>query len=139
MNLELRFKEFYPHPIAAVWAALTDPNALAVWLMRNDFEPRVGKRFTFRDEPTAEWRGWIDCEVIALEPPCRMVWSWQSTADDQPTKVTIELRAVAGGTELTLVHSGETDPARRSRYASGWPGKFAALHSLLSTAEPTRT
>jgi uncharacterized protein YndB with AHSA1/START domain len=139
MKLELRFQEFYPHPIEAVWAALADPAALAVWLMPNDFEPRVGKRCTFRGEPTSEWRGWMDCEVLALEPPSRMVWSWRSTEDGPLTQVTFDLRTVAGGTELTLVHSGETDPAWRSRYASGWPEKLATLRGLLVQAQPNRT
>jgi uncharacterized protein YndB with AHSA1/START domain len=29
----------YPHPIARVWFALTDADALARWLMPNDFRP----------------------------------------------------------------------------------------------------
>jgi DNA-binding transcriptional ArsR family regulator len=59
-NSTLSRKEFYPHPIEKVWAATTDPAALAVWLMTNDFELRVGKRFRFWNEPAKpEWRGWI--------------------------------------------------------------------------------
>jgi uncharacterized protein YndB with AHSA1/START domain len=139
MNLELRFQEFYPHPIEAVWAALTDPAALAVWLMANDFAPRVGRHFTFRDAPTPEWRGWIDCEVLTLEPPSRMVWSWRSSDDGPLTQVEILLRTVGGGTELKLAHTGETDPARSSRYASGWPGKLAALRNLLLQSQSKLT
>ncbi len=40
----LRKEVFYPHPRDKVWAALTTPEALAEWLMPNDFEPVVGKR-----------------------------------------------------------------------------------------------
>lgn len=139
MNLELRFREFYPHPIGAVWAAITDPAALAVWLMPNDFAPQVGKRFTFREAPTPQWRGWIDCEVLALEPPSRMVWSWRSSDDGPLTQVEILLRTVAGGTELTLAHTGETDPERSSRYASGWPAKLAGLRERLLQSQSQRT
>jgi uncharacterized protein YndB with AHSA1/START domain len=39
---------FHPHPREQVWAALVDPKALGLWLMPNDFEPRVGHAFTFR-------------------------------------------------------------------------------------------
>ncbi|MGH7001873.1 MAG: SRPBCC family protein, partial [Stellaceae bacterium] len=67
-------REFYPRPIEKVWAALTDSEALADWLMANDFEPRVGRRFTFHSDPIPGWRGRVDCEVVALEPPSRMVW-----------------------------------------------------------------
>jgi len=139
MKLDLSFREFYPHPIEAVWAAITDPAALAAWLMPNDFEPRVGKRFTFRGEPVPGWRGWIDCEVIALEPPSRMVWSWRSTDEDPPMQVEIQLRTVEGGTELTLAHTGETDPERGTRYASGWPPKLAELRNQLLQAQQNRT
>jgi uncharacterized protein YndB with AHSA1/START domain len=37
-----------PQPPDAVWRAITDPETLAQWMFPNDFEPRVGHRFTFR-------------------------------------------------------------------------------------------
>ena len=44
---------WYPHPPARVWMALTDRDALARWLMPNDFEPRVGREFKRRlGDPT---------------------------------------------------------------------------------------
>jgi uncharacterized protein YndB with AHSA1/START domain len=134
VSMDLFFREFYPHPIGKVWAALTDPVALAAWLMENDFEPIIGKRFSFRPQPVGGGRGLIECEVLALEPPARMVWSWQSTETDPPGRVEINLKAVEGGTELTLAHTGETDPERRAQYASGWAGKFAQLHKQLSSS-----
>jgi uncharacterized protein YndB with AHSA1/START domain len=73
MKLEILLVEDYAHPIEKVWAALIEPAALAQWLMANDFEPRVGKRFTLRGEPTPQWRGWMDCELLEMEPPRWMV------------------------------------------------------------------
>jgi len=32
----------YRNPVLAVWQALTDPSALASWLMPNDFVPTGG-------------------------------------------------------------------------------------------------
>src|SRR5580692_3749913 len=43
----------YRHPIERVWAALTSSEALAAWLMPNDFVPEVGHRFTLRTRPAA--------------------------------------------------------------------------------------
>ncbi len=37
-----------PYPAPRVWAALTSSEALAAWLMPNDFQPVVGHRFAFR-------------------------------------------------------------------------------------------
>jgi uncharacterized protein YndB with AHSA1/START domain len=135
MKLDLHFRELYPHPIEAVWAAISDSTALAVWLMPNDFEPRVGKRFTFRRNPTLEWRDSIECEVLAIEPPARIVWSWKSSEGSSPGRVEIRLRSVEGGTELILDHIGEPDSRRRAGYEAGWPGKFAVLRDQLSLAQ----
>jgi uncharacterized protein YndB with AHSA1/START domain len=35
----------YAHPIETVWEVVTDPDAIAAWLMPNDFAPVVGHRF----------------------------------------------------------------------------------------------
>ena len=36
--------------------------------MRNDFQPTVGHRFTFRADPMPHWNGVTDCEVLVVEP-----------------------------------------------------------------------
>jgi hypothetical protein len=44
----------YPYPVERVWRALTDSRALAKWLLPNDFEPRLGHKFSFvREHPGA--------------------------------------------------------------------------------------
>ena len=40
-----------PYPPEKVWRALTDPRLVAEWLMENDFEPTVGRKFNFRTKP----------------------------------------------------------------------------------------
>ena len=32
-----------PHPPAKIWRALTQPHLIAEWLMKNDFQPVVGR------------------------------------------------------------------------------------------------
>ena len=135
MKLEILLVEDYTHPIEKVWAALTDSAALAQWLMVNDFEPRIGKRFTLRAEPTPQWRGWMDCEVLAMEPPRRMVWSWHRSELEEPNRVEFRLEPITGGTRLTLIHTGETDPEVGGRYSSGWPVKLTQLRSLLASTD----
>jgi uncharacterized protein YndB with AHSA1/START domain len=135
MKLEILLVEDYAHPIEKVWTALTDPAALAQWLMVNDFEPRVGKRFTFRGEPSPNWRGWMDCEVLSMEPPRRMIWSWLRSESEEPNRVEFQLEPIACGTRLTLMHTGDTDPAAGGRYSSGWPIKLSHLRSLLESAD----
>jgi uncharacterized protein YndB with AHSA1/START domain len=136
MKLDLHLVGFYPHPLEKVWAAVSTREALAEWLMNNDFEPHPGARFRFWGEPTRpEWRGSIDCEVLAVEPPSRIVWSWRHSDDGYPTQVEIQLDAVPGGTQLKLRHSGEMSEELRNRYTSGWQRKLDVLRDQLSKAD----
>lgn len=95
---------WYPHPPARVWMALTDRDALARWLMPNDFEPRVGREFTMRTPPAPGFDGVVRCEVLEMEAPRAMSWRWRGGGID--TVVRFELAAERQGTRLRLVHSG---------------------------------
>lgn len=133
MKLDVLLVEDFPHPVEKSWRALTDRDALAVWLMENDFEPRVGKRFILRGSRTQPgWRGWVECEVLELETPSRMLWSWSHNDGDAPTRVEFRLDPIPGGTRLTLSHTGETDTLIGTRLRQGWPGKVADLRALVS-------
>jgi uncharacterized protein YndB with AHSA1/START domain len=96
----------YPHPVDRVWAALTSSEALAAWFMPNDFKPVVGHRFTFRTRPARAmgFDGIVRCEVLELDPPSRMVWSWAGGNID--TTVTFTLEESAGGTTLRMHQVG---------------------------------
>jgi uncharacterized protein YndB with AHSA1/START domain len=133
MKLNILLVEDFPHPIEKVWRALTDPGALRVWLMDNDFEPVVGKRFILRGrEIPPRWRGWVECEVLELETPSRMLWSWIHNQGDPPTQVEFRLDPIIDGTRLTLSHTGEINPEIGLRLREGWPGKMADLHAQLN-------
>lgn len=108
---DLRVQRTYPHPIERVWRALTDAERLAAWLMPNNFEPRVGHGFTLTTEPGPGFNGVVHCEVLELDAPRAMTWSWRGGPID--TRVRFELREVRGGTELTVVQTG-------FRGAKGW-------------------
>lgn len=70
-----------------------------------------------------------------MEPPRRMVRSWRRSEADEPTGVEFRLDPIEGGTRLTLMHTGDTDPGTRGHLSSGWPVKLSALGSLLATAD----
>jgi uncharacterized protein YndB with AHSA1/START domain len=96
----------YPHPIWTVWRALTTAEALAQWLMPNDFVAQVGHRFTFRTEPQSGWSGIVQCQVMELDAPHRVAYTWQGAPDLPNTLVTFTLEALEQRTRLRLVHSG---------------------------------
>lgn len=101
-------------PPAQVWRALTEPALLAMWLMPNDIAPVVGHKFNFRSQPMGDWNGIVDCEVIEVDPPRRLVYTWTggNGAPGEPprleTTVTWTLTPSNGGTLLNLVHHGFT-------------------------------
>lgn len=135
MKLDLDLEAFYPHPVGRVWSALTDRDALAVWLMPSDFVARVGHRFTFRADPPpgSTWRGWTECEVVELTPPSRMVWTWKSTDEDLVSSVVFELVEVPGGTRFRLMHVGESTSSDVADIKIGWPAKLRQLGDHLET------
>ena len=104
---EIRVVRDYPHPIAKVWRTLTDPQLLALWSMRPEgFSLEVGARFKFYGEPNKHWRGFVECELLEVEPQKLLRYSW--VGDDSGAKliVTYSLEPSARGTRLTLVHGG---------------------------------
>lgn len=106
MNQAIQLDVFYPQPPERVWQALTDPRALAAWMMDNTFEPRVGHRFQFQYPlcPGEVLR--INCQVIELEEPKRLVYTWEDSSKLPPSYVIWTLESVAGGTQLRLEHQG---------------------------------
>jgi uncharacterized protein YndB with AHSA1/START domain len=94
----------YPHPPDRVWQSLATTEALAAWLMPNDFQPKLGHRFTFRTKPRPGFDGIVRCEVLEIDPPRTMVWSWEGGG--MKTVVTFRLSPTADGTRVHLRHEG---------------------------------
>ncbi len=97
----------YPHVPEVVWAALTEGEALAQWLMPNNFVPEAGRRFEFRVDPMMGFPGVVPCEVLEIEPPRRMVWSWgvpprKGGVKRPPMRIEWLLTPKDGGTLLEL-------------------------------------
>jgi uncharacterized protein YndB with AHSA1/START domain len=104
----------YPLPPEKVWVALTDPRALAEWLMPNNFAPVIGHKFRFQVDPMPGCGSTVECEVLELDPPRKMVWSWRPAdlkrklpEGARPSIVTWTLTpAENNSTRLILVHEG---------------------------------
>ncbi len=132
--------QFLSRPPEQVWHALTDPDLLAQWLMPNDFRPTVGHQFTFRTEPVPEhgFDGIVHCQVLDLDPPRLLRFSWQGGQLD--TVVSWRLVPQGAGTRLLITHDGfdDGDPAQRltmSILGGGWRGHLVErLRTLLGQA-----
>lgn len=124
MSASIIHEMYLPHPPERVWRALTDSAAIARWLMPNDFEPRLGYRFTFRTNPmpALNFDGICHCEVTELEQPRLLAYTW--TGGPLNTLVTYRMEPEGAGTCLHFEHSGFDldDPLQQAAYRglSGW-------------------
>ena len=125
----------YPHPPEKVWRALTEGPLIAQWLMKNDFEPAVGRKFQLRSEPVPQWDGIINCEVLVVEPLKRLSYSWGTMGLE--SVVLFTLTAGGGGTRLRMEHSGfpmDNDAAYKGANY-GWQRFLGALENVVAGLE----
>ena len=133
----------FHEPPEQVWRVLTEPTLLAQWLMPNDIEPVVGCKFTFREKPRGDWDGIVYCEVLEVDPPHKLAYSWQGGNEkDSPsaprldTVVTWTLTPTSsGGTSLHLVHDGfRPDDYAFEVIGQGWRSMLSSekLSSILA-------
>jgi uncharacterized protein YndB with AHSA1/START domain len=120
-----------PYPPEKFWRALTQPQLIEEWLMKNDFKPVVDHRFHFR----GDW-GAVDCQVMAVEPNKRLSYTWAAMGLD--SVVTWTLTPTSTGTNLRMEQSGFR-PDQNQAYQGakfGWQKFFAALEQVLARPTP---
>jgi uncharacterized protein YndB with AHSA1/START domain len=97
--------------IEEVWNALTDSAILAKWIMENDFKPVVGHTFQFRTEPNEWWDGIVNCEVLKVDKPYTLSYTWASAGES--TVVTWTLTEGSDGTvRLQLDQAGFSEETK---------------------------
>ncbi|MDR3681013.1 MAG: SRPBCC domain-containing protein [Flavipsychrobacter sp.] len=110
MQRDIELTWFYPYPAAMVWQCLTEGDLIAEWLMKNDFKPVVGHKFTFTAKPVPGWNGTVFCEVVEIIPLQKISFTWRGGPEagviTMDTKVTWTLNEKENGTELILEHTG---------------------------------
>jgi len=125
-----------------VFAAWTDPSLIAQWMSPvghavAEVDPRAGGRLTVTmvgDDRRIEHVG----EFREVTPGQRLVFTWISPfTGPRPSVVTIELEAVAGGTELRLTHEALPADSVES-HEGGWGLMLDRLATLLASDVPAR-
>jgi uncharacterized protein YndB with AHSA1/START domain len=145
-------------PPETVFRALTDQKQLVTWwgkepsveLHEFTMDARAGGRWRFRCTPKPgtdhgeigeqlrrnkakeyEAHG----EIVEIDPPRLVVWSWIANWHEQPSHRTIvrwELTPTKKGTRVRMTHSGLTDEhAARKDYKDGWTGVLQLLYEWL--------
>jgi uncharacterized protein YndB with AHSA1/START domain len=120
----LRFTRMLPHPVEKVWRAITEPEHLAHWFPTTVEGERIAGaplRFSFSGGEAPPFDG----EMLAYDPPSVMELRWGEDV------LRLELRAVAPGTELTLLDAlGARGKAARD--GAGWHVCLDSLEAELA-------
>jgi uncharacterized protein YndB with AHSA1/START domain len=121
----------FSHPAEKLWRALTQPHLIEEWLMKNDFVPVPGHKFTLSREPKPGVKVVVDCEVVEVEPQKSLTYKWSAFGLD--SVVTFTLTPTATGTVLRMDQSGfGPDQTRAFNGAkASWPQMLEALDALL--------
>ena len=124
-----------PHPPEKIWRALTQPHLIEEWLMKNDFQPVVGHRFSLRMDPQPNWNGVIDCQVLVVERNKTLAYAWGALGLE--SSVTFTLTPTRTGTNLRMQQTGfrPDQPQNYQGAKYGWQKFFANLERVLARTE----
>ncbi len=123
-----------------VWRAWTEPQALSQWfgpgkpasVSTAEIDLRVGGHyriaFSTPDGDSHEVSG-VYQEVV-LHRRLVFTWAWKSTPE-RVSRVSIDLKPLADGTELSFVHDRFFDAQARDNHERGWQPFFDSLDDFL--------
>ncbi|MBI1777479.1 MAG: SRPBCC domain-containing protein [Proteobacteria bacterium] len=121
---------------STVFDALTTQEGIACWwgpdggpVLLAETDLRVGGRFRvrFRKLDGSEHESSGEYLEVARPKRLAMSWRWQGREDPGESRLEIDLRAIAEGTELTLTHSKLHDEESRRGHVAGWNGALDKL------------
>lgn len=144
MEKIIEHQYFFSQTPEMVWTYLTEPDLMALWLMKNNFQPIVGVDFQFRTGPipSLNFDGIFYCTVLAVVPFKQLSYSWKCGPGEG--KITLDsivdwkLEAKNNGTVLHLKHSGFAKIENLDFYNGllhGWLEKLQNIDKLLKAAQ----
>jgi uncharacterized protein YndB with AHSA1/START domain len=131
----------FSHPADTVWEYLTNRELLALWLMKNDFEPVVGHEFQFRTGPipALDFDGIAYCKVLKIVPLKQLSYTWNGGPGNgkitMESVVTWSLESTENGTDLYLEHSGFAKEENLEFYKGmlhGWTVKLEKFATMIN-------
>ena len=135
----LRIERQFPHEPARVFSALTDPAKMSQWFfcgessrtkVTNDLRP--GGKYV------VEMSGGDKDVVIhgiylEIEPPKKLVFTWNTSLGVKDSKVTFELSPIPEGSKLVITHELPED--RIPEHREGWIVCFDNLEAFLGRGD----
>ncbi|MNJ47343.1 SRPBCC family protein [Paenibacillus fonticola] len=130
MSLSLNMDFQFTTSVEKLWTALTDSSKLAKWIADNDFEPVVGHRFQFRHQPSEYWDGIVDSEVLIVDEPNLLSFTW-AVGEERHT-VTLTIQDLGDGkVNLHLEQTGITNEQGLAGAKYGWMAWIDKLVKVL--------
>jgi uncharacterized protein YndB with AHSA1/START domain len=145
-ELVLHLKRFLPVPRSVAYAALTEPEQLAVWWGPRgfstpsvEFEPLVGGSYRIAMQPPEGDLFYLSGEFLEVDPSARLVFSFRWSPpdpEDRDTVVAIDLQDRENGTEILLSQIGFATEARLALHEEGWTESLSRLEQVLTGTAP---
>jgi uncharacterized protein YndB with AHSA1/START domain len=127
-------------PPQTVFAAFVEPVHILKWwgpdagpTLLAETDVRVGGRFRVVFETLDGERHENAGEYLEIDPPSRLVmaWWWASTPERR-SRVTVSIRPISSGSELTVSHEMFFDEAARDSHLWGWNRALDKLERLVA-------
>jgi uncharacterized protein YndB with AHSA1/START domain len=152
-NAIVRLQRTIPATPDQIYRAWLDPDTLRRWMAPAGFEnagaevdERVGGRYRIYHAQDGADRGGFESELIELVPNERIVFLWRFVGPERvvdpalDSRLTISLRDVPDGTELTLLHERldaleAAMPGISGDAAVGWGQALDKLAALCAVRE----
>ena len=124
----------------AVFAAFSDPSALAKWfgpqgftIPSLEFQPRVEGSYRIEMQPPDGDPFFLTGEFRDVDPPVRLsfTFAWEDPdPDDVETLVVLSFRDLGGSTEVSFSQGPFKTEARRALHRQGWTDSFDKFERL---------
>ena len=125
-----------------VFNAVTSAEGVAQWwgpdagpVLIAETDPRRGGRYRVRFRKLDGTEHECSGEYLEVVPPELVVMSWRwkgGEEDPNESRLTIALRPISEGTEVTLTHSNLHDDGTRSSHEAGWTGALDKLEKRFA-------
>lgn len=110
-ELRIEFSIEINAPPAKVWDKLASIEGMNQWFARDlVFEHKVGGRFEMKGEMPGDGPFRFTGQVVTVEPERELAFTWRDSLNENAwpadTLVSFKLEPSAGGTKVTLTHTG---------------------------------
>ena len=142
-NVEKVFEIYIRTTPERLWQAITDPGARARYQFGARVESSWASGSSYQVTHQNAPRALIEGENLEVDPPRRLVQSYQAVWDDDvaadgTSRVTWEIEPVGDSCRLTVTHDQLPEDAGSHLYG-GWPMILSGLKTWLETGQELTT